>query len=343
MKQRNYSLDILKFLATIFIIFSHYQQSFGIYFYDKINFFNGDFYWGYMVELFFILSGIFTYKYIDKITEETKLKNFFFKKYLRFLPLILITGLACLSFEIYNLIKYKISFPFSIFTTITSLLGITRWFTTNIMINNPIWYISVLLLCYILFFVVTKFAKKKNIPPNKFYIVIVFLSLIIRTVLMATNFSIPFISEYIMRGYSPFFLGLILAELYEKTYFQNKKITIIICLTAILSFVIFYYKIINWAFFPLCYLVFPAIITLLKNERIEKLFNIKILSCLGGISFNSFMWHVFVIKMLQFISSFYDIKIYNFSIMLITTIITLFIGLCSYFLIEKPISKLTKR
>lgn len=63
---REYSLDFLKVVATIIIVFHHYQQGFGVAF-SKFNFAGGKFYFGYIVELFFVLSGYFTYKYIKKI------------------------------------------------------------------------------------------------------------------------------------------------------------------------------------------------------------------------------------------------------------------------------------
>lgn len=64
MEERNFSLDFLKIVATIGIIFHHWQQVTGAYFENHINFYNGRFYWGYLVELFFVLSGFFCWKYI---------------------------------------------------------------------------------------------------------------------------------------------------------------------------------------------------------------------------------------------------------------------------------------
>ena len=57
MKKRDYSLDLLRIFATTIIIFHHYQQGSGAV-YKYINFWGGGFYFGYLVELFFILSGI---------------------------------------------------------------------------------------------------------------------------------------------------------------------------------------------------------------------------------------------------------------------------------------------
>ena len=54
--KRIYTLDVVKILASICIIFHHYQGEFGVQF-SHFNFHNGRFYFGYLVELFFIISG----------------------------------------------------------------------------------------------------------------------------------------------------------------------------------------------------------------------------------------------------------------------------------------------
>ena len=79
-QNREYSLDVLKSISTITIIFHHYQQLTGVYFENGINFWGGCFYWGYIVELFFILSGYFSFKYTNCIDEKSKIISFFRKK-----------------------------------------------------------------------------------------------------------------------------------------------------------------------------------------------------------------------------------------------------------------------
>lgn len=61
--QRNYSLDVLRIIATVLIVFHHYQQATGAFFEGCLNFFNGRFYFGYIVEFFFLLSGFFMVNY----------------------------------------------------------------------------------------------------------------------------------------------------------------------------------------------------------------------------------------------------------------------------------------
>lgn len=65
MKNRLFTLDALKFFGSILIVFHHFQQMAGVKF-DIINFFGGAFYFGYIVELFFVLSGFFMGMKIEK-------------------------------------------------------------------------------------------------------------------------------------------------------------------------------------------------------------------------------------------------------------------------------------
>lgn len=80
-EQREYSLDLLKILATIMIVFHHYQQGEEVVF-SHWNFFNGKFYFGWLVELFFMLSGYFMFRYVEKIQNGLSFKQFYLKRYL---------------------------------------------------------------------------------------------------------------------------------------------------------------------------------------------------------------------------------------------------------------------
>ena len=47
--ERKYSLDVLRILATVLIVFHHYGQVTGLYLEGHVNYWNGRFYFGYMV------------------------------------------------------------------------------------------------------------------------------------------------------------------------------------------------------------------------------------------------------------------------------------------------------
>ena len=92
--ERKYSLDVLRIIATILIIFHHYGQVTGLYLKGHINYWNGRFYFGYVVEFFFFFFVYFMYRYIGKITNGLTFKNFFLPRALRLLPLVFISGVT---------------------------------------------------------------------------------------------------------------------------------------------------------------------------------------------------------------------------------------------------------
>lgn len=118
-RERDYSFDFLKIIATILIIFHHYQQVLGIYFENGINFFNGKFYFGYVVELFFVLSGFFMYSYIDKIQKGVTFPKFYLKRLGRLFPLLTV---GAISYEILQVI-YQHVYQSSWFGTTTTFWG----------------------------------------------------------------------------------------------------------------------------------------------------------------------------------------------------------------------------
>ena len=164
-KNRSYSLDFLKIISTILIVFHHYQQVLNIEL-KGINFYGGKFYFGYLVEFFFLVSGFLMFNYIEKIKVGLTFKDFFVRRIIRLMPLIII---AAISYEILLCIYPKVFGDYfynlkpDFWGLIISMLGIQAgWSFENPMINNPMWYISVLVLCYIIFYILTKISISKK-------------------------------------------------------------------------------------------------------------------------------------------------------------------------------------
>ena len=171
MKNRQYSLDFIKILATIFILFHHYQQYISGVFSNGINYYGGTYNFGYMVELFFILSGFFMYPYIKKIKNGLSLKDFFAIRYLRLIPLVAILAFI---YQFFTLVHIKLvgtawfmQYP-NLWSTLVASLGFQEgWvFTENIYVNYPVWYVSVVLVCYIVFYLATNLSMRLNISAR---------------------------------------------------------------------------------------------------------------------------------------------------------------------------------
>ena len=92
-RRRDHSLDFLKITATLVIVLHHYERAFGTHF-SALNFGNGSFYFGYMVELFFMISGFIAFSSIKKIQEGLSFDKYFSGKFMRLFPLAAISTIV---------------------------------------------------------------------------------------------------------------------------------------------------------------------------------------------------------------------------------------------------------
>lgn len=87
--KRIYTLDAIKLICTVLILFHHYMQVFPFET-NGIKFFGGKFYFGFLVELFFILSGYFMGNKLEKAFSQG-FCNFFMSKLIRLFPMCIIS------------------------------------------------------------------------------------------------------------------------------------------------------------------------------------------------------------------------------------------------------------
>lgn len=78
-------------VATILIVFHHYQQTTGAVF-SKINFCEGNFYFGWVVELLFVISGYLIYLQKDRLDDT--LYKFMKKRFIRLFPVVCAGAIA---------------------------------------------------------------------------------------------------------------------------------------------------------------------------------------------------------------------------------------------------------
>ena len=162
--KRDVSFDFLKVAATILIVCHHFQQALEVRWgWPMINFFGGRFYFGYLVELFFIISGMCASGWIPAIGEVITFPAYLYRRAKRLLPL---NALSVIVFSVLKLVYYFIhhewlyNIPFDLWGMVSACLGIQAgWATSNPMLNNPVWYISVLMWCYIVLYFVTWLGK----------------------------------------------------------------------------------------------------------------------------------------------------------------------------------------
>lgn len=332
-------------MATILIVFHHYQQLTGARF-DTINFFNGRFYFGYIVEFFFVLSGYFMYPYVERIGggEGYTFREFISRRISRLLPLVAIGAigyefLAGLYQYIYHTSCFGIEL--TVWGTIIASLGIQDgWALANPCVNNPTWYISVLILCYVVFYLLSYISKRLKVSPFYFYVFMIFVGMGIQT--YGINF--PFFNGSSSRGYYAFFWGLVVAW-----YIKNTKVTwkLELLSSAIVLLIILLivgnYSIMSTGInYILTFIFYPALIIVFLSKPIRTIFKSSKIGTLGKISFDTYIWHNALFILMYICIALFDwtIDLNRMTSMGIFTLITFAVGASSYFLIEVPINKL---
>lgn len=346
---REYQFDILKFILICIIVFHHYQQIAGNFFPEGINFAGGNFSWGLMVELFFIISGLFTLGSIRRIDKGESFGAFFLKKWLRFLPLLVICGLASILtkyiYSIYCTSEGVVVFPSSLWNLFASLTGIERWCDTNLMVNNPMWYVSVLLLCYVVLWACIKLSKNES--RFLFLGMIISIGLLMKYCCTHLNISAPFFNYDIARGLICFFIGVVLALLFEKHKVQN-NLLISICALMMVAFYITWFILSDQSiqglgteeqYNTLVFVVFPCIVLVFKNQLLKRLFDHKIFKHVGGIAYNIYAWHLSAIYAFILIASMIGFNYMGHKAMLLMLACCFIFAAISNQFIDKPLAR----
>ncbi len=206
--------------------------------------------------MFFIISGVLTFKYIDIIKKDLlEFNKFYVKKYLRFYPHITISIVA------YLILNYFYKLKFGAYDFIKSInpldflissSGICRWgIIQDPGYNNPMYYVSILMFCYIVFYFCVSLAKKLQIDENYLFLFVILIGLYI----FNQKINFLFLNNSLYRGYVAFFIGILLAGFkYTKV---NKLYIIIPCLLVIY---LFYFPNINIQYYLSTFVIFPLVV-----------------------------------------------------------------------------------
>ncbi len=342
-EKRLYSLDFIKIFATLLIILHHYQQVQNVRFERGINFFGGRFYFGYLVELFFVLSGFFMYRYTDKIRNGLGFGEFFARRYFRFLPLMAFTAVVSealmVIFEKLVDMPWK-NTPLNLWGTISTALGIQAgWALGNPGINNPTWYISVLLLCFIIFYGIVYAERTFGIPSRYLFIFMILLGMGITMY----EIELPFLNSYSARGYYSFFWGILLAGILNKK--SAPRSVVIISTAILLGFPVLVACsdefVQNGIAYTLTYVYYSAVVVVFTSQKISRLFRSRILETLAGISYNVYMWHgpLFILVALYFLA-YKTMPDFNSAVTIACYVAGFYLfGTFSYYCIDRPLSK----
>lgn len=348
---RNYGLDFLKIVATILIVFHHYQQCMEVVFPTGINF-HGPFwfYWGWLVELFFMISGYVTFRYVPAILEgKISLKEWYVKRAGRLLPLIAVSVL------VYEALLY-IHAPMCGGCTVCNGKTVSLWGAlitslgmqsggafANPMVNNPTWYVSGLLIMYTVFYISTVISRKLKIPVLYTYIFMILMG----CGLITYNINLPFFNTETGRGYTSFFMGLLLA-MYVKNHGVSRQLSLL-CLAVTLGYVFVCIfcsgPMASEQQFLLTFVLYPALVLQTESAMSGKLFSHSIWQKWGQFSYNTFIWHVPMLLAIKHAGFYWNLDAYlpHRWAMYTFCLTAEIVGILSYYGIEKPLNGVVKR
>lgn len=301
-----------------------------------------------MVELFFLLSGLLVFKYKKRICDGLSFRRFYLRRFFRVFPLL---SLSALTYAALMLIEGLPSYLASggvwegpiptLWGVVVTSLGMQEgWGLANPGINNPLWFVSVLLLCYVVFYLSVWTAARLRVSPEYFFAFAVLLSFNIGLF----HLNMPFLTATTSRGYFGFFTGTLLAALLGKWTPGRRALWFCAALLALISL---------WLCIPLAVpflgnqsnmmvlLYFPALILLLLYSPLKKLFDHSVFGTLGAISFDVYVWHFCAIRALVMLAAHTGIDLTSrpLRVMLLFTLCVWLFGAFSYYCIEKPIDR----
>lgn len=297
MRVRYTNLDLLKIVAAVLIVFHHYQQSFPVTF-DGVNFYGGSIYFGRLVELFFIISGFLTAN-TDRASDRRYLSSFL-KKYCRLLPSVMLSVTAGLgiAYAHYALIGSWLSNrQYSITNIITSYLLLFKgWFwKISIGVNNPTWYLCILLLCYLLFYAIKAVGQQRRWVRTALSLLVAVGAFVL--LVNKSTANTMFLTTSNLRGYLSFFVGVCLYELVRMLNEQHRRVAPLVIAAALFACwlgSLTHHK-------PDSLLVtsttlFPAVVLLAVSlPQISW----KPLSFWGAVSFEVYLWHVPIFRAIK--------------------------------------------
>ena len=308
--KRLFALDISRGFAALAVVLWHWQHfafkgssppedfdrtSQPLYAIFKIFYEKGSL----GVEYFFLLSGfIFFWLYRSSIeNKSTCFGDFWMQRFSRLYPLHCITLLiaALLQSAYFSHNGYPFVYPFNdMYHFFLNVVFASQWgFESGWSFNAPVWSISIEVLLYLIFFIISYLRQGKT-----------FFCLGVSVIAFAIT---PFIHHYIFKGLSLFFFGgfVFYLTVLLSTRFQNLKamayiVTALFWILTIVNFYIFNLSdlilelgIIGKGFliaFP-GHILFPLTVCCLTLIEIDRGQFLKSISWIGDITYSSYLLH----------------------------------------------------
>ena len=226
----------------------------------------------------------------------------------------------------------------NIWNVIISAFGLQA-LENAIFINNPLWFVGVLLFCYIQMYLIVIISGKLSLNPAPFFLMMIVIGIIVYN----SGLNTILVNSRTARGLYGFFWGLLLAYIVKRIK-SSKTIDILAFLIVIVvPFLIpFANEFVNQKMnYIMTFGYYSAVILLFTSETVSSLFSHRTWSTLAEVSYNIYVWHapMFVLYAIFFfvIGNVPDFSNIGTLIMMILGIYI--VGVLSYQFIDKPFRK----
>ena len=349
MKKYYASLDLYRFLAALAVaFFFHYRIVLGAIPYEEINVV--DFlckYGGYVVEMFFVISGfVICNAALCKIQDKRiGFGSFMIGRIVRIYPTLVVTVIVAalgmwIGYAVFDEALIKDS-SVSLLAFVLNILGLNGGLIIEspfVSVNGPSWYVSVLMVCYVLFYFIVRLSR-----DSKAYRFMCYIAVILIGIFAYLNvLNLPFLSVSCARGYIYFFLGTMLGEIQDKA---SRKGRVIICIISLLLIIMFvftkYYGLLYKESLEIgLFVVTPLVIFGINCSPLNRICDCKVVKKLGSISYGIFMWNIPVFIWTRFVEKAAGIEFEYGGLFayLVIVAVNILIGALSYVLIEGKLS-----
>ena len=347
---RNGALDFLKFAASVILVLHHYQQVNNVFIDNGVNFYSGHFYWGFLVDLFFIISGFFLINSVNRINEGSlTFKDYYLHRCVRLLPLVSLAGI--LYFFINNYLFYNVMGGYYISRStgtelILTFLGMqVGWANLEgSNLNPPMWYISALLIAFVVIYLLVRLSRSTKIS----YVFPLAGLILISVVGDFFGLDLPFFQQDARRAYIDVSVGLILALFLKKHKIRGFHY-IFVSIMCIAGAALYLFSLAHERLllerYALSFLFFPAVIIIFNSPAVNKLFSAKIWNILGGASFDTYVLHVLCLLLIKCADRAWGLHLNfeNWWLAYLTCLVIFGIGLLSYRFVEPNLKKLGEK
>ena len=284
-------LDSLRGIFIMGIVIYHIRDAFNGVFSEILDpiYKYGGYFGNYF---FFMLSGFliaFSYKQIVR-EGRISFSGFLARRLIKIYPLYILSTIVQLCLMILLSGTYGITAKTLLLNAFMMACG---WIEDTYPLNLPLWFVCVLMLCYILYFAVCRLTK----TGNKKYIFMLLAFMLWGYILEIKNWDFPFCYACDGEGLLNFFTGCLLFEIYSGLDTIQKKRLSAVGLTALFALAILsYYKGFSAVSGDIRIVITAIICTTvifcaLTVSPVKKLLSFRPLQSLGKISMSVFCWH----------------------------------------------------